>query len=329
MRMVATLAPQGTIEEAPRCESEPSSTRLNPGSQPHAAAPRMYRVVRARGTGYAVNGFSRECLARLIDYPEIVLRMKSTETVKAGRTALLVKGELPVGGRQVGVAFKRIRRRNWVKVLSALFRANGTLRNWRMGHELLSRGVATARPLAVIVPHRHTAGRESFLVTEWIPDAANLHQYCRSLERRGARAARTLLHAAAGSLGSLVGRLHALNISHRDLKFGNLIVADRGTRVDAYVVDLDGAVARTHLPHRVRCRNVARLAADARRYACVTRSARLRFLKAYLAAAGCDPRQWKHTWRDIEKLTRSVKSGPEARRPAAEASGSFPRGSLP
>jgi tRNA A-37 threonylcarbamoyl transferase component Bud32 len=260
----------------------------------------MYRVVRARGTGYAVDEFSPECLARLIDFPEIVLRMKSTEKVKAGRTALVVKGELPVGGRLIGVAFKRISRPRWVEALFGFFRTNGTLRRWLTGHEMLARGIPTARPLAVILPPLHSPGRASFFVTEWISDGVNLRHLCKRLDRRPRLASWSRVSPIAESVGSLIGRMHARNVSHRDLKLANLLVADRGTQVDAYLIDVDGAILQPQLSNRIRYRDLLRLVADSLRYSCISRTARLRFLKSYLEACGSGEQCWKETWRELE-----------------------------
>jgi hypothetical protein len=90
------------------------------------------KLVRPRGTGYAVPEFSRACLIRLIDFPEMPFRIGVNETIKAGRSTLLVL-ELPVAGRMIAVAYKHVRRRHWVKRLTMLFRTNRVLRsrNWR------------------------------------------------------------------------------------------------------------------------------------------------------------------------------------------------------
>src|SRR5690606_34782469 len=116
-------------------------------SQPKPANRRLARGTRA---GCAVPEFSHACLVRLLEYPALPLRIDTREIVKAGHTALIVRTELPVAGRLVPVAYKRVRRKNWWKVLTALLRPNAALRTWRLGHELLARGIATARPLAAI-----------------------------------------------------------------------------------------------------------------------------------------------------------------------------------
>ncbi|MCA9069362.1 MAG: hypothetical protein KDA84_10585, partial [Planctomycetaceae bacterium] len=55
--------------------------------------PPVLRLKRWRGMGYAVEGISRDTLIRLIDFPELPLRIHTRDTIKAGRSALLVRGE--------------------------------------------------------------------------------------------------------------------------------------------------------------------------------------------------------------------------------------------
>lgn len=262
-----------------------------------------YRLDRSHGIGYAVRGFSRNCLIRLIDYPELPLRMSTRQTVKAGRSALLVQADLPVGNRMLPVAYKRIRRIGWLKKLMGLVRRNRTLRSWRLGLEFLNRGIATARPLAVIVPRPGTTARDSFLVTEWIDGGLNLTDFCRRIEELPPSQQARLLQAAAFRLGNLLGQMHAAGITHRDLKPGNLMLVPRGGDVTAYVIDLDGANIRRRIPYQLRLRNLSRLALGLEPFRAVGSTVRLRFLVAYLTAVGERSREWKSLWRDLDKLT--------------------------
>ncbi len=98
-----------------------------------------YQLVRSRGVGHAVASFSRACLIRLIDFPEMPLRVNTHETVKAGRTALVVRTAFPVENRRVAAAYKRVRRQNWWKSLADMFATHRLLRTWRLGRELRRR----------------------------------------------------------------------------------------------------------------------------------------------------------------------------------------------
>ena len=260
-----------------------------------------YQLRRARGVGYAVAEFSRACLIRLIDFPEMPFRISTRETIKAGRTALLVRAELPMGDRMIPVAYKRVRRRNWLKLLTGLLRTNRTLRTWQLGHEFLRRGIRTARPLAVIVPRLHNLARGTFLATEWLEGAVNLHACYRSLQQQPAAERARLFGRVACSLGELLGRMHAASISHRDLKVANLLVRACGAELETYVIDLDGAELRSRLSRRVQLRNLSRLAVSIQPYDGIGLTIRLRFLKAYLTALAAPDWPWKDAWRQLAR----------------------------
>jgi tRNA A-37 threonylcarbamoyl transferase component Bud32 len=267
-----------------------------------AGAPRVLRLKRARNAGHAAVGISRDTLIRLIDFPELPLRIHTRDTIKAGRTALLVRGEFPIGGRMVSVAYKRIERRNGWKVLSAWLFGNRTLKTFRMGRTLLRLGIPTAAPLLAVVPRWYRPGNASYLACEWLSQGRNLTQYASRLSELSPRTSQRRLHAAATALGELLGKLHVHRISHRDLKAGNLLLVDKPSSVEAYVIDLDGARRYVWLPRFRRLRDVSRLALAMLSYAAVTNATRLRFLLAYRHRLGKQPGGWKADWRRLDAL---------------------------
>ncbi len=265
-----------------------------------------YQLVRPRGIGYAVADFSRACLIRLIDFPELPLRTNTHETIKAGRTALLVRTEFPVGDKLVPAAYKRVRRRNRWKVLTALLRTNRLLRTWRLGRELLKRGIATPRPLAVVVPRAYDVGGEAFLAVEWIGNAQNLREFSESIEQIAPQRRNRPLKQASVSLGRLIGRLHAANIAHRDLKATNLLLRNRGPLGETYVIDLDGASLCRRLPWSRRLRNLSRLEISLAEFSGIGRTARRRFLEAYLDEFPEPRRDWKTLWRELATISSAL-----------------------
>ena len=104
--------------------------------------------------------------------------------------------------------------------------------------------------------------RGDFLATEWIEGSTNLHLYLWSLAKRNGRERRQRLRQAGQSIARLVAALHSAGYSHRDLKPLNLVVGERPTTVDAWLVDLDGVPASARITARLRSRNLGRMAAS-------------------------------------------------------------------
>lgn len=266
--------------------------------------PKAVRVKRARNVGYATLGISRDTLIRLIDFPDLPLRIHTHDTIKAGRTALLVRGEFPIGGRMVSVAYKRIERRSGWKVLSAWVFGNRTKRTWRMGLTLARLGIPTAAPLLAVIPRWYRPAGASYLACEWLNQGRNLTEYAAWISKQPPLEAQRRLHSAAKSLGELIGKLHTNRVSHRDLKAGNLLLVNKPSSVEAYVIDLDGAQRYVWLPRFRRLRELSRLVLAMRSNLMLTRTARLRCLQAYLQSAGEKSTRWKSYWRRLDRLAQ-------------------------
>ncbi len=271
---------------------------------PRNASGNVSRFARSQYVGYAVDCVSRDTLIRLIDYPELPLRIHTRDTIKAGRSALLVRGEFPIGGRMVAVAYKRVTRRTWWKVFSAWFSGNRTLRTWRMALRLQRLGISTPSPLLVVVPRWHQPWRPSYSAMEWLPQSLNLTAYAEWLQDLPLSEARLRLHSAAEQLGELIGTMHARGVSHRDLKAGNLLLINKSSSVEAFVIDLDGACRYVWLPRFRRLRDLSRLVRAMEAEKTLTRSARLRFLQSYLRSFGEVVDSWKSIWRQLARLAQ-------------------------
>lgn len=281
------------------------------------------RLVRPNGIGYAVSEFSHACLVRLIDYPALPFQTNTQETIKAGGTALVVRTEFPMQERHVPVAYKRVRRRNWLKVLTAFIRTNRTLRTWRLGHLFLKRGIPTARPLAAIVPRARQIRGDSFLITEWIQGSLNLHHYLEWLADTDSQDQSQKLSTLAEKLGDLLGRMHRCGVSHRDLKPSNLLVVDQGGEISVYIIDLDGAGVSIRVARKRRLRDLARLAVGLESFRLIGNSLRLRFLKAYQYGSDAPLDNCKQSWRKLAISSERLKARKGRKKRRAELWTSF------
>lgn len=256
--------------------------------------------------GHAVTDLPGDELKRILADPDRLLRRNRHRAVKLSHRSLVVEAELPLAGVPTRVAYKRIRVKNWWKALAAVVRRSRAVEAWFQGHALLQRGISTARPVAVCEP-RHGALRwDSYLATQWIEGAENLHLYAWRLAARPAGERRRRTRQAAEALGRLVGRMHAWQTGHRDLKGCNLVVVERTDHVEAYLIDLDGVSVTRRLGNGMRVRNLARLATSLEAHPWISRTDRLRFLRAYLRALSGKESEWKGLWRRVATGSRSV-----------------------
>ncbi len=266
-----------------------------------------YMVLHANGgKAYGVHGLPLGELRRLLDDPAALLWRNLDRPVKIGHSSLMVEAELPLFGGSVHVAYKQYRPRNWWKSLCGVARRGRAQCAWDLGHGLLGRGIPTARPVAMCQPRESWVFRTSYLATEWIAGAENLHLFFWRLAARSSRQRLRLAAQCAESLGRLVGRMHALQIAHRDLKGANLLVAQRGDQVATYLIDVDGVRFCRRLSLTRRAANLARLAAGLGAHPWVTRTVCCRFLRAYFSQIPSGTVAWKPLWREVAARSRRI-----------------------
>lgn len=269
-------------------------------------------------SAHAVRDMRPETLRRLLADPAAPLRANYDRPVKLSHGSVVVEADVGIDDATIPVAYKRARVKRWWKSLFALARPSRALGAWKLGQALLQRGIATARPLAVCEPRRFSFRSTSYLVTEWIAGAENMHLYLWRIAERDPRERSRRARQCAASLGRLVGRMHAWHVAHRDLKGCNLVAVERAATVDTYLIDLDGMRIARRLRQGKKIRNLARIAVSAAAHPWLSRTDRLRFLRAYLGEQPATAPRWKQLWREIEyralrmQASQARKGGPLA-----------------
>ena len=177
---------------------------------------------------------------------------------------------------------------------------------WSGGHALWTRQVPTARPLVACQLRGRAGGGCGYLATEWIEGAENLHLFAWRLavlgrQDRFRRAAR-----CAESLGRTIGRMHACNVSHGDLKASNLLVVERNNRLATYVIDGDDVRVLKRSDRRRQAADLARLATSIQAHAWISRTLVLRFVRAYRRQFPADRVDWKGLWRRAAARSRRL-----------------------
>src|SRR5262249_53396830 len=153
--------------------------------------------------------------------------------------------------------------------------------SWQNGHAFLDCLLPTPPPIAVWHGHRFDLLREGYLLTERIANAKNLHQFCECLQTLPEPQRPLLMRQALFELGRQVRKLHERGWAHRDLKATNILVQS-DSFIRFWFIDLVGAWRPWRLSDSRRQKDVARLHASFCFSNHLSRTDRLRFLRAYL-----------------------------------------------
>ncbi len=294
---------------------------------------RYYRRVRSWvAAGHAVADVDPVALRGLLADPDEPFRRAGACVLKDSRSSTVVEMDFPVAGTVQRVIYKRFRLTAWSNPWTALVRPSPALRSWINGHGLRERCLPTARPLAVFHRRRFGLSYEGYLITEKIPDARDLHGFLAGLQSRSAPERQALLRRLIEQVGCLVRELHLRRLSHRDLKAANILV--RGEEASSIrpgapgpatllspslgsrlcLIDLVGLAARHKLSRPRRVQNLARLNASFLHSPALTRTDRLRFLRAYLQWGLFGRSTWRQWWQlvaraTLRKVARNLKTG--------------------
>ncbi len=259
-----------------------------------------------RGCAYGVGDFNAESLRELFDTSEGVLWRNLHRSVKLDHGSMIVEAEMPLCGRPVHIALKRYEPRSWWKALFAPFRQPRAVRGWRHGHALRLRNIATARPIAACEMRRPWFHRRSYLLVEWIEGSENLHLYLWRLAREPHRERFRRARQCAEQLGTMLGRMHAQNVLHSDLKASNLLVAEESGELRTYLVDLDDVSLNGSVTLRQRAADLARLAVSIQAHPWISRTIACRFLRAYQRQIGSTAGGWKPLWLAIASRSERI-----------------------
>lgn len=153
------------------------------------------------------------------------------ELLKGGRTCTVAQVELA----GLTLVIKRYNLKNLFHFLERCWRPSRAWHSWREGHRLRFLGIATPEPLALIEERVGPLRRRAFLVCEYCPGRSLLELLSPDREPDD---------DVARAIVSLFSSLHALRISHGDLKATNLLVDDGKLSV----IDLDAV--RQHRSQR-------------------------------------------------------------------------------
>jgi tRNA A-37 threonylcarbamoyl transferase component Bud32 len=278
---------------------------------------RSYQRIRSRtAAGHAVSDLDAAAIAMLLADPDAPFRLPGVKILKDSASSTVAELELAVGGVVRQVIYKRFRATSWTDPLTALLRPTPALRSWINGHGLRERDLPTARPLAVF--HRRLFGlpHHGYLLMEKAP-GVHLHGFIQELKCLPESERRRCLRLALDKVGGVIRELHRRRLSHRDLKAANVLVKIEDSRsfcMSVSMIDLVGLRGYRKLPEARKVLDLARLHVSFCSSRDLTRSDKLRFLRAYQQWGLFGKAGWKFWWRQIAtatlaKLERSRRRG--------------------
>jgi hypothetical protein len=233
--------------------------------------------------GFAVRNLPEEVVRGWLADPDGVFAQPGVTLLKDSPSSTVAEVVVPTPSGPRPVVYKRFRLKGWSGAAKNLVRSSQALRSWVVGNNVRDRGLPTARPLAVFHRRRLGVHLTGYAVFEKVPDAVGLPEAAPTRE-------------LARKLGRLVRRMHDREVCHRDLKAPNVLVSGG----EPVLIDLVGVEVGRPVPDAVRVRDLARLNASFLGSTQVTRTDRLRVLRAYLGRG-----EWKSWWGRIDGATRA------------------------
>jgi tRNA A-37 threonylcarbamoyl transferase component Bud32 len=281
----------------------------------------LYRNI-GMSHGFAVTELGESALVALLRDPDAPFRSRSAGVLKQSPSSHVARLSMPIAHVETPVIYKRFNCSKPLDALRATMHHSPALRAWHAGHGLLIRRIPTARPLAVIERIAGPCVRETYLITQFIPDSLCLKDYITRLATSlPTHARQSRLRMLILRLAGLVRAMHERNISHRDMKAANFLVAPCDTAAESphvYLIDLAGVQIWRNVP-RERCmQNLSRILVSLESSAAFNRTDYLRFLFAYQPGIRRRPEQWKGIWRYLSrKATEKIARNEQLQRPVA------------
>jgi tRNA A-37 threonylcarbamoyl transferase component Bud32 len=195
------------------------------------------------------------------------------EEVTASKFARVYKGAISFKGRIANLYVKHYLYRSAVDFLKHLFRPSRAMRSLKASQMLAAENLLSPEVIAMGQRRFGTIVTKSFLITRSVENAPTLTTWiANNTELKTKRKFIRLL-------GETIGKMHAANISHGDLRTGNVLAKENDGDWDFYFLDNERTVKYKTLPDKLRHKNLVQL--NMLRDKNITNTDRARFYKSY------------------------------------------------
>ena len=249
--------------------------------------------------------FGRLASSKVMEEQALQMQRNQTDILKHSENSVITThGENSDLLRAVCV--KHYFYRGFKYVLKSMVIKSRALKSWIAANGLLVRGISTPLPLALVEKKYGPFIYESFLITEWLPDARELNDYIACLHQQAVSAEEK--RKFIQSLASTISNLHEKGIYHADLKSTNILVREEGPGMWSFhFVDLERVKFKKNLTFSERANNLAQINASIASR--MTVKDRLIYFHFYANGTQLFNERKKY-YREILKISRSKNTEP-------------------
>ncbi len=226
--------------------------------------------------------FPEDDLQDLLSLLDSSSQSKSRLTaVPSSRFARVFRCDISSGRDGRKLYFKKYLCRSTLDFVKHLFRPSRARRAFNASLMLEKNGLDAPAVVALFERRVGPFCSDNFLLTEEVENARSMVEVLTDLCANSDADALVRKRDLIGAFAEMVGRMHAREIFHGDLRLGNVLVTQEGGKWRFFLIDNERTRKFYNLPSRLRLKNLVQL--NMFRHG-ISNTDRLRFFREYLSA---------------------------------------------